>query len=473
MPKNRLCNLAAIAVLVWAVVSPAQTFTVVTRFDWTNGAYPNAPLVQGLDGNLYGTAAEGGTNGEGTIFKITAAGKLTTLYNFCSQANCADGNSPAGLVLAIDGSFYGTTYIGGANNWGTVFKITPSGVLTTLHSFCLKSGCTDGGIPMEVLTQGADGSFYGTTRSGGDEDDGTVFNIAADGTFKVLHSFNKADGANPWAGLVQGTDGNFYGTTLYGGIGDGTVFEVTPNGKLTTLYLFDDIGGSFPSGGLIQATDGDFYGTAAVFGGRLGGTFFRVTAVGDFTKLYAFCGRPRCNTGYSPHMPVIQATDRNFYGTTDIGSEAGDEGTIFRITPKGAFRKLHTFYQPDGDVVYPQALSQATGGTLYGSTAFGGKSNPKCTNSVGCGRIYSLDVGLGPFVEAVPYSGKVGARIKILGQKLTGTTGVSFNGTAASFIIKSDTCLTAIVPAGATTGFVTVNTLGGLLTSNKQFRVQP
>ena len=151
-------------------ISPAQIFTTLLNFDGTNGANPDSPLVQGVDGNFYGTTPGGGAYGWGTVFKITPGRALTTLYSFCAQANCPDGGKPdAGLVLASDGNFYGTTSWGGAyvtcdsNPCGTIFRITPGGRLTTLHSF----DGTDGATPNARLVQATDGNFYGTTYEWG------------------------------------------------------------------------------------------------------------------------------------------------------------------------------------------------------------------------------------------------------------------------------------------------------------------
>ncbi len=161
------------------ISSPAQTLTTLASFDGANGAYPYVlmTLVQGNDGNFYGTTYEGGANNGGTVFKITSTGTLTALYSFCAQSGCTDGAYPfGGLVQGTDGNFYGTTYEGGANDGGTVFKITPAGTLTTLYSFCAQGGCTDGEFPIDKLVQGTDGNFYGTTEGGGTSGAGIVFN---------------------------------------------------------------------------------------------------------------------------------------------------------------------------------------------------------------------------------------------------------------------------------------------------------
>ncbi len=206
----------------------AQTFTTLVNFDGPNGVGPQAvALVQGTDGNLYGTTFSGGSSsgcefeGCGTVFKMTAAGAVTTLYSFCVQAGCSDGSNPeAGLILATDGNFYGSTTVGGSNGYGTVFRVTPDGKLTTLHSFNL----ADGYRPIGNLTQAANGSFYGTTSNGGDVTCnspygcGTVFRITSQGAFTTLHIFKgQPDGDGPFSGLTLGSDGNLYGTTESGG----------------------------------------------------------------------------------------------------------------------------------------------------------------------------------------------------------------------------------------------------------------
>jgi uncharacterized repeat protein (TIGR03803 family) len=378
-----------------------------------------AGLVQGTNGDLYGTTYSGGANGSGTVFKISPSGTLTTLWRFCSQPGCADGKYPgAALVQATNGIYYGSTSGGGANNGGTIFKITPSGSLTTLYSFC----CTAG--PNGALIQSTNGDFYGTTYEGGaNANHGTVFKITPSGKLTTLYSFcapsNCTDGSNPVAGLVQGTDGNFYGTTYGGGASNyGTVFKITPGGKLTTLYSFCARGGA------------------------------------------------SCTDGIEAQGGLVLGSDGNFYGTTLEGG-ANNHGTVFKITPKGTLTTPYSFCSQGGvctDGSYPEAgLIQGTDGNLYGTTLQGGPNNG--------GTVFRLSVGLGSFVETQTTSGKVGAAVKILGTDLTGATSVSFNGTAAAFKVVSSSEITTTVPAGATTGTVRVVTPSGTLSSNVPFRV--
>ena len=284
-------------------ISPQGKLTTLHSFALTDGLDPSGGLVQATNGNFYGSTFLGGTHSLGTIFQITSGGTLSTLHNFCDKTKCADGSNPAGTLLqAVDGNFYGITADGGANNCfptftgcGTVFKLTPQGTLTTLYSFCAQTNCTDGNQPSAGLVQATNGNFYGTTFSGGANNNcvggaltrcGTVFKITTGGMLTTLYSFcaesGCADGATPDAGLVQATDGNFYGTAAEGGAnGAGTVFKITPAGKLTTLYSFCTLSncpdGNSPVGGLVQATDGSFYGTTFQGGTNNLGTVFKLS----------------------------------------------------------------------------------------------------------------------------------------------------------------------------------------------------
>ncbi len=484
------------------MASAQQNFKGLVKFGGTKGQSPAAELVQGLDGNLYGTTAGGGAHEGGTVFKITAKGMLTTVYNFCSQSGCGDGSLPNGLVQATDGNFYGTTYGGGntacEGGCGTVFKITPAGALTTLYSFCAESNCTDGEQPLSGLTQGRDGNFYGTTSSGGAGNVqfyycdpnacGTAFKITAAGQLTTLYSFcvqtNCPDGAIPLGNLVEAADGDFYGATRYGGTATsygGTVFKLTTGGTLTTLYSFcaqtNCADGQGPNGGLVQGTIGNFYGTTVVGGAyndagcnAYCGTVFAMTPAGVLTTLHNFCAETNCADGDRPAAGLIQGTDGNFYGTTAGNLAEGPTlGTAFEITPEGSFTTLHAFDGYDGEE--PAAgLLQATNGVFYGTTYFGGGT---CLwpGALVCGTLFAVTTGLGPFVDMLPASGKAGARIQILGTNLTAASSVTFNGVAATFKVVSASEIETKVPSGATTGPVQVVTPGGTLTSNALFQV--
>jgi uncharacterized repeat protein (TIGR03803 family) len=461
-----------------ATALSAQTFTRLHSFQHTDGQQPVGGLVQGTDGSLYGTTFDGVANGPyGTVFKIALNGTLTNLYSFCSLSGCTDGSAPfAALVQATNGDFYGTTYVGGANTQGTVFKITPSGTLTTLYSFCSQSGCTDGGGPSAALVQATNGNLYGATYTEGAGHFGTIFEITPGGTLTTLHSFagHPTDGAGPQSALIQAIDGNLYGTTTGGGTHNlGTIFKMTPDGTFTTLHNFDKADGVDPSG-LVQATNGNFYGTTGGGGANNQGTVFEVTASGTLTTLYNFCPHTSCADGAFPTGALVQATDGNFYGTTMEGgiADAGEfgvgAGTVFQITPSGTLTTLYSFCPEssctDGDDPFA-GLVQDTNGTFYGTTEAGGAYN--------FGAVFSVSVGLGPFVKTQPAAGEAGELVKILGSALTGASSVTFNGAAAVFTVVSPFLITATVPAGASSGEVEVTIPSGTLASNVAFRVRP
>jgi uncharacterized repeat protein (TIGR03803 family) len=492
MTKLSAWKMACLVFLLCAattIFGHAQIFQTLADFDGANGAGPYVmSLVQGTDGDFYGTTYQGSAYESGVVFKVTPGGTRTTLHLFCSQPNCPDGKFPyVGLLLAADGNLYGTTNVGGIFlcGCGTIFKFSPGHQFTTVYSF---HGGLDGSEPFAPLIQAADGSFYGTTDGGGAYGYGTIFKISTSGVLNTLHSFS-CRYCGPGGALVQGQDGNFYGTAGGGPNGVGTIFEITPNGSFNTLYTFCSqpkcIDGVGPQG-LLLASDGNFYGTTVDGGANncgpaqfVGcGTVFKVTPNGELTTLYTFCAQPNCADGATPWAGLIQATDGALYGTT---SEGGNPcmprpalhpwelrlqgcGTIFRITLAGSLTTLHSFdlaadgFNPVG------GLLQATNGNFYGTTELGG-------NAGDYGTVFSLDMGLGPFVAFVRGSGEVGQTGGILGQGFTGTTSVSLNGIPASFTVVSDTFIKATVPPGATTGFVTVVTPTGMLTSNVPFRV--
>jgi uncharacterized repeat protein (TIGR03803 family) len=427
--------------------SPSAVYTFCSQSNCTDGRYPFGTLIQATNGDLYGTTVGGGVNGDyGTVFKLTLAGTFTTLYSFCAEANCADGQAPyAGLVQATDGHLYGTTSAGGANGKGTAFKITPDGALTTIYSFCSEANCTDGATPYGGMVQVTDGNLFGTTSAGGrhpvpgeliDANSGTVFKLSLAGKLTTFYSFcfvadifgNCVDGANPTGSLIQGTDGSLYGTTYNGALGFGSVFKLTLGGKLSTVTGFcgellkggacsDLAGGMRPQAGVIQGTDGNFYGSAYTGGSPAGaagaGTIFQLTPAGKLTPLHTFC-TTNCKDGGHPYGGLVQETDGTFYGTTLIdGNKYSSDGTLF-----------------------------------------------------------SLSTGLGPFIKIQTTSGKAGSTVRILGNDLTVATSVTFNGVVAEFKVNSPSEISATVPAAATSGPVQVFIPGGPLTSNVPFQIR-
>lgn len=449
MTTSRRClfSAATLAIFLSAAiaVSHAQTYTDLFNFDTIHGATPTSPgiLAQGRDGNLYGTAPisrEGGV-----VFSFTTGGFPKVLHNFVRT----DGQRPySGLTMGTDGDFYGTTFLGGTENLGTVFKIAANGTLTTLHNFTKADGITE-----TPPIQAADGDFFGTTAT-------TAYRVAPSGGFTSLPSLYGASPANP---LFQATDGNLYGTTGDGGSSNhGTVFKMTTEGTVTVIFNFD---AHVPGQGstLMQGNDGNFYGTTYEGGDNKFGTVFKLTPRGVATALHSFSDPNYPNDGAYPVAGLLQASDGNFYGVTVEGGSNG-HGVIFEITPAGDYSILYNFEAATGN--NPESTPiQHTNGKIYGLTEGGG------TNGVGVA--YSFDLGLPPFARLLPVIGKVGEVVEILGQGFTGTTAVSFNGTAAAFNVASDTYLTATVPTGATSGIVSVTTPSGVLNSNQSFQVKP
>lgn len=458
--------LAVVALTLAAtIVASAQTYSVLYNFG-TNSGDPLNPGLPGLvalgrDGHLYSTSSNGGTLGYGTVFKITPAGKLAVLYNFDGP----HGQAPlGGLTLGTDGNFYGTTWYGGAHGNGTIFKITATGKLSVLYSF---TGDNDGFQPYAPPIEAEDGNFYGTSGFGGANGCGTVYKITPSGTFATLHAFSGTDGCTPIAPLVEADDGSFYGTTELGATNNlGEVFRITRSGAFTVIAQFDGTNGGNPYAQVIQGGDGNFYGTASGWGSSDWGTVYKTTPKGVLTVLYNFNGS---SDGGGPYAGLVQATDGNFYGTASGGGF--NPGTIYRISGTGSFSVVHNFDGTGGSDPTVTPL-QHTSGLFYGDTTCGGTgATGGCVYGSGGGVMYSLDVGLKPFVALLPYSGKAGKIIEFLGQGFKGTKAVSFNGTAASFEVVSDAYLIATVPTGTTTGFVTVMTPKRTLKSNKKFRV--
>jgi len=300
-----ICAAAATAARA-QTAAPAKTFSTLYSFTG-DPAGPEGPLVQGTDGNLYGTTAEGGTTGNGTIFKITTGGTLTTIYSFCPENQCSGGVASSALIQAANGNFYGAASI----DAGVVFEVTPSANLTTVYSFCSQANCADGYIPNGPLLQGMDGNFYGTTDAGGAggvDGAGTIFKLTPSGTLTTLYNFcsqaNCSDGSQPLAGVIEDPSGNLYGTTYNGGLGGGTVYKLSPSGALTTLYTFCSLSncgdGEYPSA-LTLGSDGNLYGTTERRGSSDQGTVFRLSLNGTLTTLHTFC-TGSCSDGLFPGL---------------------------------------------------------------------------------------------------------------------------------------------------------------------------
>jgi uncharacterized repeat protein (TIGR03803 family) len=441
---------------VFASASLAQTVRVLYNFDGTVGSNPaNISLMQGQDGQLYGTTVFGGTYGLGAIFKINPAGHVTALHSF----NRTDGTYPGiGLTSVSDGNFYGTAQQGGTTDYGVLFKMTPTGSLTVLHNF--SNNGTDGIFPVSPPILASDGNLYGTTEFGGANNAGTVYKFTPGGVFTIIYNYSFTEGAGADFSPTQGGDGSLYVVAAGGGNNCGSVIKISTAGVLSDTYLFDcRAGGGGPQGSLLQGSDGNFYGSTFNGGAYSLGVLFKLSANFDYTVLNSFGAT--ATDGTQPSGGVIQATDGDFYGVTFRGGTFND-GTIYDYSLGGIYTSLLSW---DVNLDTEGQFVQHTNGVLYGVSYEGGTHN--------LGTVYSLNVGLGPFVAVVRYQGRIGSTAQILGQGFTGTTSVTFNGVPASFMAVRDTYLTAVVPTGATSGPVVVTTPSGTLKSNRNFRVSP
>ena len=457
---------AAMVVLTLAVAAlpaQAQTYKILDNF-LTGGPgpeWPGGPLTQGRNGDLYGYSYLGGANNTGSIWKTTTSGKVSVVLSFAAGTG---NDCQNGMTLGTDGNLYGTALTNCAGA-GYVFKLTPGGTLTVLHTF---TGTPDGYGP-GLLTQYTDGNFYGVTGKGGANNYGTVFKITPAGTLTILYSFPQTN-PFPTYGLTVGNDGKFYGTTGSPGSEGGyvgSVFNVTPAGVLTVLHTFaSDPDGASPESGVILGKDGNFYGTTefgGIFDGYSGyGTIFKITPSGKETILYSFS-----STDYAAHptTPLIQATDGNFYGTISGCAEFGCGGVndLFKIKPSGTLTVLEKFTGSNGSYPY-WPLTQDTNGILYGLAQQGGTVNG--------GVLFSENISAKPFINLESTSGKVGSKIGILGQGFSKSSVVKFGGVkATSFALTGTTYISATVPAGAVDGKVTVTTGTTTLTSLQTFTV--
>ena len=378
-------------------ISAAGQETILYSFDpGTDGSGPVAALIMDSAGNFYGTTRDGGAKGVGTVFKISAAGQETILYTFGEeevdaeeQAEGIDTNARdprAGVIMDKAGNLYGTTYSGGDYDGGTVFKISAAGQESILHSF---NNGTEGFEPVGGLIMDGAGALYGTTYKGGTNGGGTVFKISANGQETVLHSFGTGtDGSGPVGGLIMDSVSNLYGSTYKGGAtDDGTVFKINTAGNETVLHAFTAADGRSPKAGLVMDSAGNLYGTTYSGGQNGGGTVFKITATGKETVLRAF----KASDGGYPKAGLVMDSVGNLYGTTFNGGESefgqSGDGTVFEISATGREIVLHSFgKEPDRlglehvpspvDGTHPDGgLIRDGSGNLFGTTYFGGGRN--------------------------------------------------------------------------------------------------
>jgi len=380
-------TLAVLSAFLLIAFQPAhaQTETVLYSFGSQagDGYGPWAGLIRIPIGELYGTTVGGGAYGYGTVFRVPSAGQEIVLYNFGTQSG--DGAYPyAGVIMDKKSNLYGTTWSGGADNAGTVFKLTGMLEETVLYSFCSQEGCADGAYPYAGVIMDKKSNLYGTTRSGGADNNGTVFKVTPTGAETVLYSFCSqpgcSDGANPLAGVIMDTKGNLYGTTPLGGANNnGTVFKLSSTGGETVLYSFCSQSGcsdgSNPNAGVIMDKKGNLYGTTS--GGGYGyGTVFKLSSTGTETVLYSFTNG--YTDGQEPYAGPVMGKKGNLYGASSYGP-SGNYGALFELSPprkKGGawtFTSLHAFNSGSGDGLEPFGTPILDGeGNVYGTTFQGG-----------------------------------------------------------------------------------------------------
>ncbi|MBZ5722289.1 MAG: IPT/TIG domain-containing protein [Acidobacteriia bacterium] len=488
MKRIRTRSLAVLLGLAFLTTAKAQNITQLFGFPCPNQQFGTCPqgyrpdvLIQASDGNFYGTAqltTQGTSNPQGgTVFKITPAGQFTLLFTFTHNlsGNYVNGDQPAtALVEGNDGFLYGSTFTGGTNNAGVLFRIGKNGKgFKVVHNFCSSDNCADGNLPIALLL-GQDGNFYGATEFGGSNDAncqihggcGTIFRFTPPSTLTTLFVFDGSQnvGASP-IGLTQGADGNFYG------VGGGQIFRFTSAGQFTVLQDFPKVNGILPTNatsGLFQASNGILYGALTTYAiDQL--QFYEINPSGSgFLEFPSFGDR----SGLGPSVPrLIQASDGNLWDAVDVIGNGG--GSVIAMSPaSGAVLRSFAFTGATGET--PEAsVVQAADGKLFGTTILGGKV---AKGKVASGTVWTLDAGLAAPPAAIanfaPSSGGAGSTVTIRGNHFIGTTAVTFNGVSAAFKVLTVNFITATVPAGASSGPIAVTNPGGTTDSSGQFTAQ-
>jgi uncharacterized repeat protein (TIGR03803 family) len=474
-----IAGLLALLILAAGAAVPAQGQTPTTIYTFAppaagDPANPNNwSGAQGRNGSYYFSTCTP-TTSYSYLLAITTSGTLNTVY---VPIACTFG-----VTLGTDGNFYGAVNDteGGGNTDGEIYKVTPAGVATILHTF---TGGTDGADPSSPPIEATNGTFYGVTTN--PRADSTAYSVTSGGTFTTLHTFTGSDGQCLEGQLVQGSDGNFYGLTECGGTDNlGVIFKMTATGSVTVLHNFAGTDGSTGAYPLIQAKDGNFYGTTLYGGTNGAGVLFKITSSGTYTALYNFpyTGTNQYTTEF-PYSGVIQATNGLLYGTTGNVGGPWAWGTIYSYnTTTDTFTTLYSFTGgADGGQPVGQLL-QHTNGLLYGTTYAAGDTSGCATTEwdgefivvPGCGTVFSFNIGAAAFAILQSTSGKEGAKISMFGQGFSSSSVVKFGGTKATTVTLSGTTyLTATVPSDALTGSVTVTTGSTTLTSTKTFNVTP
>jgi uncharacterized repeat protein (TIGR03803 family) len=369
--------------------SRAGTYSLLHSFQCSpDGETPESGLIQDSSGNLYGTTINGGQHDYGTVFKVSFSGVVSVLHSFAGPPT--DGRNPiyGSLTLDAAGNVYGTTYSGGEFGYGTVFEVGATGTESILYNFCPQSGCPDGANPFGGIARDSAGDLYGTTYYGGVYRAGVVFKLTTSGTESVLHSFgsSSADGAYPSSNLIRDPSGNLYGTTDGGGTSSaGTVFEVDVSGAENVVYSFNGIdGGGLYGGGLLRDTSGNLYGVTEYGGANGAGVVFKLIPGDAQSVLLNFTG----TDGEYPIDGLARDAAGNLYGTAPEGGSGancgfGGCGVLFGLTTAAKEIVLHDFNNSSSDGTNPVGgVVRDSSGNLYGTLSGGG--------AYGCGAVFKF-----------------------------------------------------------------------------------
>jgi len=455
-----------------AIPAQAQTPTVLHLFmqTSTDACVPRGNIVQGRDGNMYGGGGSCGGNGSGAIYKISPAGAESVFFSFPQQwLFCGD----AGLTLGSDGNFYGTCETGNpATGLGSIFRLTPAGVFTDLHDF---TGTNGDSLPVYPPIQASDGNFYGVT---GNEVQicGNIYKMTPTGVYTNLHAFSGSDCHS--SNLFQASDGNLYGTLANCAQvqGAGCVYRISTAGAFKEIHDFVFTTGQVPCTGLIQGKDGKLYGATQQGAANGSGNIYKMTTAGVSTDIHDFNNATdaSCVNNAGPPVNMLQVADGTFYGVNPAYGPSGS-GSIYKLTSANVFSAFLLPNPPVDGELPSSTLIQHTNGLVYGTTPGGGGTSTTCPQTCQ-GTFFSVSTGDEPFVNLEPTekTGNVGASVGMFGQGFSSASVVKFGGVAAkSKTLTGTTYLTAVVPAGAHTGTVTVTTGTTTLTSPQTYKVKP
>ncbi len=448
-------------IMLSAAHAAIPTITALHVFNGTDGDTPYAPLMQASDGNFYGTTVHGGDDGhgctqgcDGTIFKITPQGQYTLLHTFVGGGTVPvyqNGRNPeGGLIEGPDGYLYGTTFDGGfvvSAAGGIVYKISKSGDFQKLHDFCGFVGCKEGTEPQGGLLLGSDGFFYGTTTS--PPAFPQIFRMSSTGVYSTIEDLYSTGFGTPLNGLVHASDGDYYGVAI------GGVFRVTPPLGFAPVYFFNSPSDGSGSSEVIQASDGNLYGATYPGPGNPGGVF-RLTLTGTFQKILTFTGT---GTGTSPNA-LLQASDGNLWGTTNISSGTGGGGTVYTLTIDGTF--LQSVFLTAKTGIRPVApLIQGIDGKLYGTATTLGTLPSGFAAS---GTIFVVDAGLAPKLTSIAITAANNSIARGTGEQFTATGTYGDNSTSnITTQVTWNSSNAAVATIGANTGLATAAATGSTI----------